>query len=466
MRLNDLPFDIVSLILWLLPRRHLSTVSRVCRTWRNAILPLLFKAIYLSKNYPNAFIRQILDETNDTIPQSTKPKLSNYVQRLSIHWRMNKQELEDFSLALQKLENLRHITWEVAPFPWMGWDNTIGLLHSKSPGLQSLRLIVDQDADAIGFNIGDENLAFQTDVAGLEPGDSDKTVVLTNLSKLSIEFRTPSSKRPVRVPQEIVSLIRSARNLESLRLDFGRLETNWSSSRISWGAADIFTFLPSDYFPNLRSIRIRSSNLAKLGVFGGPELCRFLENHNHLEELVISPIRRVGVPANVGTTVPQVVERLMPSIRRFTGTTPSVNALLGSRLARQLEALELFVYPRDSLETGVSELPCLNELRLRISYPGRNREWKTIWDVLGNLASRTTALRELSIETYGLCTADELPSLLHALSRLPNLLQLIIIYREDYLLPGRDIPSFSQDIRDRIARDFPLLRVIVTQSLL
>ncbi|KEP51908.1 F-box-like protein [Rhizoctonia solani 123E] len=364
MQLNDLPFDIVRLILCLLPQPNLSTVSRVCRVWRNAILPILFKVVYLSKNNPNTFIRQTLDGTNDAIPQSTKSKLSNYVQQLSIHWRMNKQELGDFALALQKLENLKHITWEVAPFPWMGWDNTIGILHRKSPGLQSLRLIIDQDVDAISFNIGCENLPFQTDEVGSEPSGSDKIVALINLPTLSIEFRQPSHKRTV--PQEII-------------------------------------FLICDYFPNLRSIQIKSSNLAKVGGFGGQELRRFIKNHNHLEELAISPTRHVRAPTNVETIISQDVERLMPSIRHFAGTSPSVNALLGSRLARQLEVLEIIVYPRDLLEMGGSELPCLRKLRLRTHYPARsNIEWKTIWDVLGDLTPRSLVLRELSIEAYSL----------------------------------------------------------------
>ncbi|CAE6461751.1 unnamed protein product [Rhizoctonia solani] len=415
MQLNDLPFDIVRLILCLLPQPNLSTVSRVCRVWRNAILPILFKAVYLSKNNPNAFIRQTLDGTNDTIPQSTKSKLSNYVQQLSIHWRMNKQELGDFALALQKLENLKHITWEVASFPWMGWDNTIGILHRKSPGLQSLRLIIDQDVEAISFNIGCENLPFQTDEVGSEPGGSDKIVALINLPKLSIEFRQPSHKRTV--PQEIIFLISSTRNLESLELDFERPETNWNSDRTSWGAADIFALLPSDYFPNLRSIQIKSSNLTKVGGFGGQELRRFIKNHNHLEELVISPTRHVRALTNVETIISQDVERLMPSIRHFAGTSPSVNALLGSRLARQLEVIEIIVYPRDHLEMGVSELPCLRKLRLRTHYPARsNIEWKTIWDVLGDLTPRSLVLRELSIEVYSLWreeyTSDNLVSIL------------------------------------------------------
>ncbi|KAG8735014.1 hypothetical protein FRC11_003515, partial [Ceratobasidium sp. 423] len=285
----------------------------------------------------------------------------------------------------------------------------------------------------------------------------------TNLQKLAIEFEGPSPGKQSEEPSfAIISLVRSAQNIESLHLDFSRAE-----DKRGWGAAEFFSSLSSDDFPNLRNLWVKSSSLTMINSFGGPELHRFIENHNQLQELTIAPTRYdrdATVTGPPGTTTLRNMEGLMPSLRCFRGTTPNLNLLLKSGTARQLEALGFLLYPGEHLEVGEAELPCLKRLRIRaigLQY-WASIDWATILGILGKLASRTPTLQELSVDVTSYrgkaFVMENLPELLRVLGQLLDLRQLTIMHASASWLP-------SQGVDKHIAKEFPLLKVVIIHEL-
>ncbi|CAE6501219.1 unnamed protein product [Rhizoctonia solani] len=406
MQFNDLPFEIIQQIFRQIPptRDSLSPASLVCKAWREIILPLLFNEIRLSNEGQNSFIKRILDETKDT---STKSKLSNYVRRLVICRPMDEQELRELGLAIQIMKNLEHITWNTSPLSSMGWDSTIGLLQQKSPQLRSLRLIITQDAHCIKLKEGIRPELLLPQAGAVETGeysDSEQVNGFPNLQRLFIEFdESHSSQRDgeLRIPPEIPYLIRGARNIESLHLDFRQVEVG--SIIPLWGLDQLFSLLPLDYFPNLRSIQILSSHLQDIDHFVGPEFRRFIASHNQLKQVVITSFRQPH-PNSPQTTTSRDVERLMPSVCYFGGTGSSVDVFLQSSLAGKLEGLELTVHYKKILQTQIPELPRLKKLLIRSFYSQtQGREpWNTMLRALDQLAPKTPYLRKLTIRVDNL----------------------------------------------------------------
>ncbi|KAH7345582.1 hypothetical protein B0J17DRAFT_640431 [Rhizoctonia solani] len=375
---------------------------------------------------------------------------------------MNEQELKNFGLAIQGLRNLEHITWDILFPSYTGWDCTIGLLRRKSPALRSLRLIIPQDAYTIKLaetTRPKRLLSRAEEVEADESGDSEEIAIFPNLHKLSIKFHDSTYCRLDQdTPSEIISLIRGARSIESLHLDFEKAEAGLNP--FYWGISGLFSSLSSDYFPNLCSIRIVSGKLQNIDHFGGPEFRRFIANHNQLKQVVMSLIYPHSNPPE--TTTAWNVERLMPSVCYFGGTASSVGIFLQSSLAGQLEGLELSVDFKTILKTRVPELPYLKELLIRSYYFQNqgNRAWTTILRVLDQLAPKALGLRKLTIRVDNLWRrkydSHNLPKLSHGLSQLPDLHQLTIVHREERPL--------NQDICERIVREFPRLELVITRG--
>ncbi|KAJ1301997.1 hypothetical protein OPQ81_000832 [Rhizoctonia solani] len=322
---------------------------------------------------------------------------------------MNQCELNDFTLAVPKLTTLEHITWDVTPFPWVKWYNTIRVWHHELPTLRTLQLIISQN--------------------GGEAGDDSETVALTNLQSLAIKFTGVFSVRPDKGP-----------NFQ---------KPHQGSDLVGE---------PLNY------LRLCLQNISQTCAVG-PAFRRFIENHNQLQDLVIHPIDDGGWLGNVDpplVTATRDMERLIPSIRQFGGATPNVDVLLASSLAGQLEGLEIFIHPNDPARTGVQDIPSLKVLSLRtFKFKYRSEEaWAVILDVLAVLSPRMPALQELSINLDGSdywwekLNPDNLPKLLHVLSQHPDLRRLTIIQAS---LP-------NQKIYDRITGDFPLLKVTFSTS--
>ncbi|CAE6417533.1 unnamed protein product, partial [Rhizoctonia solani] len=408
-RLKNLPLEVIRLILLLIPRtrKSLSVVSLVCRAWRRVILHLLFEAVHISDDDSHEFIVQILGLTDDTAQDPSKYKLSDCVRRLNVDWRVDEQDI-DLALVLRRLKNLEHISWEV-PVAWKGWHEILGVLYQEPPGLRSLLLILAQD---------------------IKSSNPNQIVPLTNLQKLAIGFKEPAWENPRGSPsQALISLIRGARNIACLHLDF-QLTESWGEP--PWGAAELFSVLSSDHFPKLRSLWVITSNSTIINDFGGPELHQFIENHNQLQELAIIPTMLDGDATATDspiTITPRNMERLLvaPAIRRFIGTTPSFNALLQSGVARQLEALVFSLSPGERLEIGETKLPCLKRLQLlaaRLEHWG-SVGWAATLGILGKLAPRTPALQELVVDVTSYqgeeFRAENLPKLLRVLGQLPDL---------------------------------------------
>ncbi|CAE6481230.1 unnamed protein product [Rhizoctonia solani] len=459
MQLNDLPPEIIQQIFRQIPptRDSLSTTSPVCKTWREIILPLLFSSVRLFKQDQNSFIKRIIDETNDATPYSTESKLSSYVRRLVVCRPMDEQEIGELGLAIQIMGNLEHITWDTVPLSSMGWNNTIGLLQQRSPQLRSLQLILTQDASAIKLagGVGPKLLLHQAEGRETdEHNDSEQVIAFHNLRKLSIKFDESShGGMSEEFPPEILYLIRGARSIESLHLDFERIEESHYQA-----IDEIFTSLSSDYFPDLSSIQIVSSRLLHIDHFGGPEVRRFIARHNQLKRVIITSTRCPD-PNPPETITARDVEIIMPSVRYFGGTPSGVGVFLQSSLAGQLEGLELSVHFKEILQTRVPELSRLKKLLIRSYYCQNrgNRAWTTILRVLDQLASKTLCLRELTIRVdslwRGKYDSHNLPKLPHGLTQLPNLRRLTIVHREGSLR--------NQDIRGHIVREFPRLELVI-----
>ncbi|CAE6501215.1 unnamed protein product [Rhizoctonia solani] len=458
MQFNDLPPEIIQQIFSQIPptRDSLSTASLVCKTWREMILPLLFSSVRLFNQDQNSFIKRIIDETNDASPYSTESKLSSYVRRLVVCRPMDEQELRELGLAIQRMENLEHITWDTVPLSSMGWDNTMGLLQRKSPQLRSLQLILTEEASAIKLAEGFRPRLLLPQAEGRETGehnDSEQVIAFSNLRKLSIELNhSPHGRAIGEFSPEILYLIRGARSIESLHLDCARIDDSHQVIN------EIFTSLSSDYFPDLRSIQIVSYRLLHIDHFGGPEFRQFIAKHNQLKQVVITSIG-CPYPSPPETVTARDVETIMPSVRYFGSTASGVGVFLQSSLAGQLEGLELSVHFKRILRTRVPELPRLKKLLIRSYYyqnPG-NRAWTTILRVLDQLASKTLCLRELTIRVdslwRGKYDSHNLPKLSHGLTQLPNLHRLTIVQREESLR--------NQDIRGHIIREFPQLEVVI-----
>ncbi|CAE6503144.1 unnamed protein product [Rhizoctonia solani] len=434
MLLNSLPLEVLRTILCLLPRDAIAPASLVCKTWRSLVLPRLYRSILFhgdptKSQWRNEFLKKIVDEP-EGYDEGHASLVVGYVKRLHVESNMDKEELEDFGLAVVKMKNLEHLDWTVSVLEGIGWYATLVQLYQELPKLRSLSL-----------TMGKKDIPLY---------DLDEVVAFTDLRELSITLfltEVPDEE----LPETLIELIRGARNIESLRLVF---EEDYESELAydQWGSVDVFSKLVSDHFPNLRILETHSQYLAPIDNFNA-EFRRFIQNHNQLQKIIIftdgcgNGLELANPPSLIVTPVD--MEEMMPSVRHFAGPGLLVGALLKSKLAKQIQFLELHE-PGASELGGLSdlfseldsptspELSSLKGLGLFMSSGGEETEWGIILDTLPKLAIRMPVLQELILCPTEKPAPDELDQLLSILEHLPHLHRLVFPVSEDFVDGSKD----------------------------
>ncbi|CAE7210048.1 unnamed protein product [Rhizoctonia solani] len=163
------------------------------------------------------------------------------------------------------------------------------------------------------------------------------------------------------------------------------------------------------------------------------------------------------------------MEAIMPSVRHFAGPGLLIEALLNSKLAKQMELLEF--HEAVAFELGrlddlllclnslaLSELPNLKGLGLFI-LTAMPEQWEMMLDVLFKFAVRAPMLKELL-----LCpisegpTPAELDRLLQILGHFPHLRKLVI-HVEDLISPHTDDDNIEY-FYEHAKRSCPLLDIM------
>jgi hypothetical protein len=210
-------------------------------------------------------------------------------------------------------------------------------------------------------------------------------------------------KRCKKPPAELLKLICSASNIESLTLEF---EEEFGPSFKFWLPTELFSLLCEHHFPNLRYLRIVSRFLVPLDVPKARGLRQFLRNHQ-LETIILDASSISFAPELTlmrGLLMsPKDIASLMPSIRHFEGPCVMFEALLRSKLAGQIEKLGLI---ESTSELGdckevlsnlgrltSTELSRLKKLELCVS----SIPWEDMLTGLAEFVEKTPMLEELVI---------------------------------------------------------------------
>ncbi|KAH7333896.1 hypothetical protein B0J17DRAFT_771000 [Rhizoctonia solani] len=415
MHINNLPLEVIHAILSVVPRQSLGPASLVCKGWRSAALSILFRSVRLFSeidnpnleglaesswtrfnNRPGDLLSRIIHETNDA---GLGFQFSSCVRRLWVGWNMGEEQLRTFGSAVSKMKHLQHITWVVSPIYNTEWHDTLTRLNTEL-NLRSLDLVVAQK--------------------DIPLGESGEIISLDNLKELAIEFDENIDEEPNwEMPTTIVNLVCGARNIESLSLD---LELD--SSLVEWGPNDIFSALSSHLFPHLRKLYIGScSRQTSLECFTRPGsgLRQLLGRQRLLHKVLLYICQYSTVVGEDYSVSPHDLEETLPSIRHFGGPVLMVEALIKSRLASQVEVLEIIQLNNIQHSNLVDLLqkldsPAMNELSnlkgLAIStYGGGFNDANHMICLLAKLLFKMPVLEELVISE----------SLLEVLTQLPHL---------------------------------------------
>ncbi|CAE6532922.1 unnamed protein product [Rhizoctonia solani] len=405
MRINNFPPEVIRILLSHVPRESLAPASLVCKTWRSAALHILYRCVRLIsitdnqhldglldvsrfENHPEDLISRIIRETND---EGKGLQVSSCVRRLRVTWNMDEAQLPDFGSAVSKMKNLEHLGWIVSVVHEIGWYDTLVQLHQELPNLRSLSLTMAQNEIPLD--------------------DSGEVISMVNLKELAIEFDEQIDQEPeLEMPTSIVNLICGARNIESLSLD---LQVDDSLEEypppFNWGPNTVFSAITSRRFPHLRKLCIGSYyRPTSLECLKGPGsgLQLLLRNQQQLQKVILYMHARTS-EAEL-TITPLEMEETVPSIRHFGGPVLIVEALLKSRLASQVEVLEIIQLENiqrsnlpDLLQEldnqTVGQLPNLKGLSISTNGDGTHNNTDNALSLLAKLASRTPALEELVI---------------------------------------------------------------------
>ncbi|CAE6430683.1 unnamed protein product [Rhizoctonia solani] len=264
MHFNDIPFEVIQAILSILPRQSLASSSLVCKVWRSATLPLLYRSVcfplttnfdsagFLERssfeNHPEELVNRIAHETND---DGLEFQFSSCVRRLRAVLRMNEEQLRTFGSVVSRMKNLEHLTWVVSKVNKIRWYDTLVRLCQELPKLRSLELVM-----ALNEFLLDNPDEVNSGVAGSNQDSLftvDRLGPLVGIKALSIGFDEQTGEEQVReLPTTIVKLICSANNIESLIVDSEQPGLQGIFQSENWGLDDMFLALSSHYFPLLR----------------------------------------------------------------------------------------------------------------------------------------------------------------------------------------------------------------------
>ncbi|KAG8711790.1 hypothetical protein FRC11_001827 [Ceratobasidium sp. 423] len=451
MHINNFPPEVIRILLSHVPRKSLAPASLVCKTWRTAALPILYRCVRLSsiadnphleglldvsrfENRPEDLVGQIIGETND---EGQGFRVSSYVRRLTVAWNMDEQQLQDFGSAVSKMKNLDYLSWIVSVVHEIDWYSTLVQLHQELPNLRSLALAMAQNEIPLG--------------------DSEEVISMINLKELAIEFDEKIDQEAEwEMPASIVNLICGARNIESLSLDLQVDESlEEYPAPFNWGPNTVFSALSSRNFPHLRKLCIGSYyRPTSLECFNGPGsgLQLLLRNQQHLQKVVLYMHGRDS--EGELTITPLDMEEMVPSIRYFGGPVLMIEALLKSRMASQVEVLEIIQLENiqrsnlpDLLQEldnhAITELSNLKGLCISTNGDGTHNNTDNALLLLAKLASRASALEELVISAMQHPTE----SLLETLAQLPCLRIIFLGWWLPLLdkLPGAR--SFSERVK-------------------
>ncbi|CAE6508074.1 unnamed protein product [Rhizoctonia solani] len=422
MRQRNLPPEIIHMILSLVSRDSLASSSLVCKIWRAITLPLLYESISLISttngphyktwlnfsrfdNHPDELVDRVICETND----EDLFQISDCVHRLTVAWRMNEQQLQNFSLAVLKMKNLKHLSWAVSVVKKIGWYDTLAMFCQRLPQLHSVQLVLPFNELSIpnkGMN------------------------ALINLKTLSVGFDQPPMvfERGREIPITIVRFVTGAQNIESLSL--------YPEELCSLRVVDVMSRLSLHQFPRLRKLCIgslcRQVPLQRFSysAFG---IWHFIRNQKQLQELMFYAYG--GSDRSSWSIFPQGIGA-MPSIRRFGGTTAIIPALLRSGLIGQLEVLDI-IHTENSTPVALSDLlhdrvlkglslifPRLKGLRISISDSETPNNTERAINILGMLAAGAPELEELILSTSQPLNKHNWDSLFEAITKLPSLRRL------------------------------------------
>ncbi|CAE6498019.1 unnamed protein product [Rhizoctonia solani] len=244
---KDLPLEIVQMILSLIPRKHLPSISLVCKSWRSMIFPVMYQFVRLlsAKDHEVDHLPEYIRARFENCPENLVDRIelqadidwqsmqfSSCIRHLRVEWKMNEQQLQSFGSAVLKLKTLEHLDWKVSAVDSSKWYNILVQFVEKLPQIQSLKLTLP---------LNDIHL-----------DDSGEIIDLANLKSLTIELDQYTGKQPdEQVPSNIIRLICGARNIESLALDIEVDFTLMEDLYLDWEAEDMFAAIFSHQFPRL-----------------------------------------------------------------------------------------------------------------------------------------------------------------------------------------------------------------------
>ncbi|KAJ1303955.1 hypothetical protein OPQ81_008366 [Rhizoctonia solani] len=428
MHINDFPPEVIRSVLTRVPRGSLIPASLVCKAWRSAALPLLYWSVRMFsiadnpnleglldlsrfENHPKDLLERIIREAND---DGLGFQLSHCVRHLNVAWNMDHQQLQHFGAAVSKMKNLEHLNWIVSVLNETKWHDILVRMHQELPNLRSLSLAIAQNEIPLG--------------------DSEEVVSLVNLKQLTISFDEKIDEEPEEhMPTTITKLICGAHNIESLTLD---LQVDESFEEYpppdNWGLDSMFLALSLHHFPHLHELFIGSHyRRTSLECFNGADsgLQRLLRNQQHLQKIVLYIC---GRGSEAGFTIsPLDMGETMPAIRHFGGPVLMIEVLLKSRLAGQLEVLEIIQLENiqgsnlsdllQELDNLTTELPSLRGLSISTNGDGTFNNTSNALLLLAKLIPRAPVLEELVISTIQHPTVENKEGLLEILVQLPRL---------------------------------------------
>ncbi|CAE6430189.1 unnamed protein product [Rhizoctonia solani] len=181
---------------------------------------------------------------------------------------------------------------------------------------------------------------------------ADSLFAFTNLDRLAINSKFLAHGQS-RLPESILTAIRSSPNLKSLELDLG--EPNIETDR-TWSPNKLFKEVGL-VFPELHTLRLGGRVVPQWPLTlskPSTSLRLFFEQHQALQSISIAWTPGLNEQSDLG---PEIVVTLFPSVRHFEGPAFLCVSVLRSPLALQLESLSVLdKYIGNSKAKHINEL--------------------------------------------------------------------------------------------------------------
>ncbi|CAE6506459.1 unnamed protein product [Rhizoctonia solani] len=336
MHVLSLPYEVILHITSDLPHATLVNISLVCKTWRSAILSILFNSIALTNDGKIAHFSNTITSDNGS------SSISQCIRSLSIttdpiNKSMTEQGLALLAPCVPHLSRLVQLRWRIffAPVD----VNVLKLFQTSCPQLRSVTLLVPN-----GYKFKNN----------LEEYQYATLLGFKNLSEFRIQVHHITPDIGTEAFGPLKGLIANCPKLELLQLYF----LNLHPRPVEYTPENVAIWLGLELnMSSLRSLQLLGSLQIDEGSLVSPldtgtyYFRDFLARHAHIEELFLTCVDMHGF---LGTANPEDLAQLLPSLKRFSGPDFLCDLLVRSSVAKQLECLSI---DESAFKAGMSFTP-------------------------------------------------------------------------------------------------------------